>query len=208
MQNLTVLGTSVGLFQCPSDSRAERGGINHYAGNRGTGVQKYGYNGAFALELKGPIGYQAFTDGASSTAAFAEWVTGIRSGNRARPNRLVFETASPLIKPDELDLFAQTCADADPRAGKLSPLVKGDSWLVGELSYTLYNHVVHINGYSCTNNTLVQEGAWTAGSGHGAGAHVLFVDGHTSFVRQSISLDVWRAIGSRDGREVVSEAFP
>ncbi|MGC8639299.1 MAG: DUF1559 domain-containing protein [Isosphaeraceae bacterium] len=205
-ENLTVRGTSLALFLCPSDSHAGRGGINNYAGNRGSGVQKYGYNGAFGLS--GAVGLESFADGMSNTSAMAEWVTGVNSRPRAQPNRLVFETAFPLLKPDEFDLFARLCSEADVENGKLSPLVKGETWLVGEFSYTLYNHVVPINGYSCTNNTGVQEGAWTAGSNHGSGANVLFADGHARYVMQTISLQTWRAMGSRNGGDVVSGANP
>jgi prepilin-type processing-associated H-X9-DG protein len=134
----------------------------------------------------------------------AEWVTGENLRPRTQPKRLVFETAQTLAKPHELDLFAQLCSDADPSTGKLAPFVKGENWLVGEFAYTLYNHVVPINGYSCTNNTLVQQGAWTAGSNHGSGANVLFMDGHVRFCSDSMTLPVWRAVGSRNGSEALS----
>ena len=198
-ENLTIRATSLAFLLCPSDGHASRGGISSYAGNRGSGVQKYGYNGAFGLS--GIINFASFTDGTSNTSAMAEWVTGVNSRPRNQPNRLVFETAAPLLKPDELDLFARLCSEADVQNGKLSPLVKGETWLVGEFSYSLYNHVVSINGYSCTNNTSVQEGAWTAGSNHGPGANVLFADGHARYLKQTVSMEIWRAIGSRNGGE-------
>jgi hypothetical protein len=31
----------------------------------------------------------------------------------------------------------------------------------------------------------------------------LFADGHVSFIKQSININVWRAIGTRNGGEVI-----
>ncbi len=39
---------------------------------------------------------------------------------------------------------------------------------------------------------------------HGAGVHVAFCDGHVRFIAEEIDLEVWRAIGTRNGREVVN----
>ncbi|MEO6808791.1 MAG: H-X9-DG-CTERM domain-containing protein, partial [Isosphaeraceae bacterium] len=47
--------------------------------------------------------------------------------------------------------------------------------------------------------------AWTAGSRHGPGVNVSFADGHVRFVRDTITLSVWRAIGTRNGGEVIGE---
>lgn len=204
IQNLTVSKSSISLFVCQSDNGSGRA-ANNYAGNRGCGVQKYGYNGAFPLEDRAPIGYSAFRDGTATTVAMTEWITGVTSRSRSESERLVFDTGISLIRPEELEQFAETCRNLDADSATLSPSIKGRSWLIGELSFTMYTHVLKANEKSCTNNTLVQEGAWTAGSYHRAGVNILFVDGHTSFVRESIALGIWRAIGSRDGGEVIPE---
>ena len=39
------------------------------------------------------------------------------------------------------------------------------------------------------------------GSRHPAGINVLFVDGHTQFIRESLSLQVWSALGTQAGSE-------
>lgn len=207
-ENRTASSVVIDIFLCPSDIPGTRQSINNYAGNRGSGVQKFGYNGAFPLETSAPIGYEGFTDGSSTTAALTEWKTGSSSRGRNDPDRLVFETAHPLVRPEELDLFADACQTINPFESKISPMIRGEKWIVGELSYTMYTHVLGINENSCTNSGLVQQGAWTAGSYHGAGATVLFVDGHTRFVMQTIPLKIWRAIGSRDGGDVVPAEIP
>jgi prepilin-type processing-associated H-X9-DG protein len=47
-------------------------------------------------------------------------------------------------------------------------------------------------------------GATTASSRHNGGVNLVFADGSTHFVSDSIDLVVWRALGSRDGEEVVN----
>jgi prepilin-type processing-associated H-X9-DG protein len=43
--------------------------------------------------------------------------------------------------------------------------------------------------------------AISAGSRHNGGVNVLFADGTVRFVNQEIDLEVWRALGSRNGAE-------
>lgn len=203
-QNHTVYFESVGVFICPEDRDDRPGGATSYAGNRGTGTQKYGYNGAFSKTMTAD-----FKDGMSTTVAFAEWVVGQKGlPSRREPSRLVFATGRVLIEPREFDEFVKLCSKADPLQGRLSPLVKGESWLLGELSFTLYNHVITLNGYSCTNHDLIQEGAFTAGSLHGRGANLMFADGHAAFLGDSLDIEVWRALGSREGGEPITSDLP
>lgn len=64
-----------------------------------------------------------------------------------------------------------------------------------------------MNGASCTNRGQIAEGAWSAGSYHPGGANVVFVDWHVQFVKDTIALKVWRALGTRNGHEVI-DAVP
>ena len=45
----------------------------------------------------------------------------------------------------------------------------------------------------------------TASSRHKGGVHLLLSDGSTRFVSENIDRNVWRAIGTRAGGEVVNE---
>jgi prepilin-type processing-associated H-X9-DG protein len=202
--NTTAAATRLAVFLCPSD----RGSIfgtaeTNYPGNRGSGVQTYGYNGAFARELDGMIDYGDFRDGTSQTAAFSEWVLGPERQMTVDFRRSTFETHRAWVGPAELDRFAAECRKVASAEGAVTLLRKGESWLRADLSFTLYTHVLEINGPTCTNGGLVQEGAWTAGSYHPGGAHVLFVDGHCSFLSDTLDLSLWRAMGSRNGGEMI-----
>jgi prepilin-type processing-associated H-X9-DG protein len=74
----------------------------------------------------------------------------------------------------------------------------------GHMGSNMYNHVLPINHHSCISHGDGLRAAYTAGSRHPGGANILFVDGHIRFLPDTINLAVWRALGSRNGGEVLS----
>lgn len=204
--NETALLTHVNVLVCPSDRKQiGRFGEVSYPGNGGDGIQKFGQNGIFVKAKYGPVGLQDISDGSSSTAALAEWAMKPIAPRSNEANRLIFRTSGSFFDKDDFDRFVAACREADPRKDPFTPDGKGNNWLHGDFSQTLYNHAISINGHSCTNAGRVQEGAWTSGSSHGGGAHVAFADGHVRFVAETISSETWRALGSRQGGEVVRD---
>jgi prepilin-type processing-associated H-X9-DG protein len=202
--NLTAFQHKVGIFGCPSDSKASsQQPLNSYAGNRGVGLQRFGFNGAFGLESRGPMTLAAFTDGTSSTAAFSEWMTGGDASRSADDRRLIYQTNQVLSKPPMFEAFIATCTSSDEVTLAPSFGGKGAIWIRGEFRQTLYNHTVVPNGRTCTNGGLIQQGAWTATSLHRQGVNVLFADGRVQFVKDGIGERVWHALGSRDGGETI-----
>jgi prepilin-type N-terminal cleavage/methylation domain-containing protein/prepilin-type processing-associated H-X9-DG protein len=202
---LTARRAELPFLLCPSDRPSGPGSVGwtNYAGNRGVGVQKYGYNGAF-VAFGAASDMSIFTDGTSQTAAVAEWSMGPVEERERDRQRTIFETGERLVKSEEFDRFRLLCRSLDPSRASPSARVKGWDWTVCEFGNSLYNHTLPINEISCLNKTAVQEGAFTAGSQHaGGGVNVLFVDGHVKWVRQTILQRVWEAIGSRDGQEAV-----
>ncbi|CAN5902235.1 DUF1559 domain-containing protein [soil metagenome] len=195
--NETALATTLAVFLCPSDRDMVAGppGTTNYAGNAGVGFNAD--NGAFGAS------FRDITDGTSQTAAMTEWVRGDGNPLVRDPLRAVFRTPEPLVDPADFDRFTATCQGLDPLSATLESRGKGMSWSSQELGNSRYNHALVINRHTCTNGGLVEQGAWTAGSLHRSGANVLFVDGHVTFVKDSISLEVWQAMGTRNGGEVV-----
>jgi prepilin-type N-terminal cleavage/methylation domain-containing protein/prepilin-type processing-associated H-X9-DG protein len=83
----------------------------------------------------------------------------------------------------------------------------GGYWWIAIMPYgTTYNHVMAPNTYSCIDGTggHLLSGAWTAGSRHPGGVNVCFGDGHVAFIKQTIALQTWWAIGTKAGGEVIS----
>ncbi len=202
-ENTTVARTSINVFLCPSNFV----GVSHrsdYPGNIGRGVEKYGYDGSFVLVGEPPVTLAGFRDGTSHTIALSEWVATSVFSEESRPPAAVFKTDNAYLGPNNYDLFYHACVGPDAIFGNVG---KGYNWLRGGPGATFYNHVVGINGRSCTNRTLVREGAWSAGSFHSGGANSLFADGHVSYLTDTMQLSVWRAVGSRNGGDFLPGNF-
>ena len=210
--NLTASQTQVAAFLCPSDPDRFLSPMTNYAGNLGDGYYwEWTFNGLFALQgAPGPvaIGWREIRDGTSQTALAAEWLTGRSPEEEGDPLRLFF-TSSSSLPPGDHAAFVRRCRSLDgmtPNYGYL----RGRSWIEGSWGDSLYDHGLPINSPSCSNGLgpLAPPtgllGSCSAGSQHSGGAYVGFADGHVRFVRQTISVPVWRAIGTRDGGEVVS----
>jgi prepilin-type N-terminal cleavage/methylation domain-containing protein len=186
------------LFQCPSDSAPAGSGATNYVGNCGTGVQRYGYNGIFGYFP--PVKPAQVTDGLSQTAAVSEWLNS--NGDRYALARNIWSTPYPLTGADQLEQFAHLCRQtANSQAGDI---VKIAFWPRGQLSFTMYNHVLFPNDASCRNGGEFQTGAYSVSSLHPGIVHVLAADGHVRAVAAHIDLSVWRAFGSRNGGEIDS----
>jgi len=83
----------------------------------------------------------------------------------------------------------------------------GGYWWLAIFPYgTIYNHVMPPNSFSCIDGTggHLLHGAWTAGSRHPGGVNVCFGDGSVHFIKQTISLQAWWALGTKAGGEVLS----
>ncbi|WP_169978618.1 DUF1559 family PulG-like putative transporter [Tautonia rosea] len=206
-QGSTLATTSLNTFICPADGedRSYRmGGSTNYVGNLGLGIQSFGHNGSFVRLGNAPVGYRDFTDGASTTIAFTEWLVGPSSRLARDAKRTVFQTPDQLFYPDQYEQFADRCEALDPRTATRNFSGKGNNWFFGDYGSTLYNHVLLPNEKSCANGTSWIYGAWTASSNHRSGVNTLYVDGHVNFTKENIALETWRAIGSRNGREIIS----
>ena len=202
--NRTITQCQVSAFLCPSDGGNGRaGGWTNYSCNTGYGYQVIGkFNGMFTKRPETPVTLARVSDGMANTAMMAEWVLG--SGSRTTDELgTVYRTTVTLTAPQQYDEFLAIC-----RSGAMPPLAlggnkKGYDWANGSHGSTCYTHDLPVNNKSYKNQFMVLLGAWTASSLHGSIANVLFSDGHTQFVRASISSELWRAIATRAGGEVV-----
>ncbi|WP_169977983.1 DUF1559 family PulG-like putative transporter [Tautonia rosea] len=188
-----VMGGSWGSLGAPTS----------YPGNQGRGWQKYG-NKDGAIPLQGEhVGAQDFRDGLSSTVSVAEWALANDPHSRDKIGS-VFTTSVPFSGSNQLERFARKCRSLNVKDAAFDN-DKGRGWMVGGLGFTQYNHINRISGISCYNDWGAVTGAWTASSRHSGGINALYADGHVQFVRDSLSLTVWWALGSRSGGEIVPD---
>lgn len=205
-RNHAISAMNVPEFLCPSDHGAYPLGMNaatDYAGNTGSGVQAFGYNGPFVMRCDRRVSPADVADGLSQTMAVAEILAGTKSLDL---RRVIYNTPMGLSGPGQLDQFAEICrsmpAQAGGPAGVLTD-VRGRPWTVGTFGFTLYNHVLPPNQPSCTNGQSLPEGAHSAASMHPNGANAVGLDGAVHFIPDDIDVRIWRAMGSRNGGEAV-----
>ena len=227
--NTTVFYRSISAFQCPSDVDRLTSVTGHlnYAGCSGSEANDYsltGFSGAFM----GPNGTSAtgtqvikfaqITDGLSNTAGFSEKVKGVGTVNTFDsmvPRSTVFYVATPsvLTTPQPMN---SSCLAINPNAS--SPPAQGiyysnnsggvgGYWFMGEIVFSCYNHVMAHNTWSCDYTTSGGgqniQGAHTASSRHPGGVNVLFCDGSVRFIKSSVNLMTWWALGTTSNGEVI-----
>jgi prepilin-type N-terminal cleavage/methylation domain-containing protein/prepilin-type processing-associated H-X9-DG protein len=174
-----------------------------------------------------PITLAGIRDGTSNTIAFGEWIVG--DGNDqiiAIPSDIIFIGSYPPgvsrntpqmqlpLGAGPFQAWLQTCAAgaitaADRTSSHTSQLGMGWAW--GLPGFSFGNIVLAPNPKTpnCSvstgaSNTLWNPGIWTLSSRHSGGANVLMADGSVRFLKDSTSLPVVWALGSRAQGEIVS----
>lgn len=205
--NETASRTGFATFLCPSDGGefASRG--NNYRANAGVGPSFLTQaetpdsgNGMFP-EI-GTVTMARVPDGLSHTAAFSERVRG--SGSIIpNPERDVFKREGVANTADELMI---ECRIAARPANQEGFVYSGRWWFWTGRDRTLYNHAQTPNGAipDCTYGGMTPMiDMATARSRHPGGVNILMGDGSNRFVLGTISQEVWRGLGTRNGRELV-----
>jgi prepilin-type N-terminal cleavage/methylation domain-containing protein/prepilin-type processing-associated H-X9-DG protein len=202
-QNFTVTAQRIGFLVCPSDAFQPYASSTNYAGNLGNAYsENHIFNGLFLFDQ--PIGatsvnIASITDGLSNTAAMAEWLIG--KGPYVERRRNLYFSSTPGM--DDVR-FAQNCLNFVNMSATPYASHKGNDWYDGLWYDTIYDHFLPINSPDCFNGPGTVEANCSSGSLHPGGANVLFSDGHVRFIRDSITIAVWRGLGSRNGGEVIS----
>jgi prepilin-type N-terminal cleavage/methylation domain-containing protein len=213
--NSTQCRTVIGFFRCPSDSQNEPPdwpGQNNYLGNLGTqflcDLSEKQLSTIAPNETPNGIFYYLsavrmtdIIDGTSNTAFFSEKIRGQGSPN-PRTDMFTFPNTSTL------DQTYQNCTNLNTATATPLTSKQGASWVMGEMCCTTYNHVSTPNTTTCAGQGFPGNMSNMAmqvppSSYHTGGVNVLMGDGGVHFVRDSISLTTWRAIGTRNGGEVL-----
>jgi prepilin-type N-terminal cleavage/methylation domain-containing protein/prepilin-type processing-associated H-X9-DG protein len=216
--NTTVMSTNIPGYLCPSDvnpgstenlavgysaqvscvNYAVNGGVNRqYYGGAVTGLAWWlGGNASYGS----PVRLAGVTDGTSNTAAFSEWVKG-KSGQNAPGLNLVYSIAQYTNSGPQNDVTL--CTDSS------APLwdFKGEYWTLQDSGRGgPYYHVMPPDANACAVSSAFGNVDSFIGSSsfHPGGANVLMLDGSVRFVKSSIGLAAWNALGTRSGGEVIS----
>jgi len=213
IEQSTAARSRVSSFLCPADGgmAAFPSAVN-YRANCGVGPSMSrsaefpdSNNGAFGWGRNRTKNSSIF-DGLSRTAAFSERLMGTGRILNTRDRRDIH--AAPIDYWPELrsaDRFAALCAGLDAKADAAGGYeYAGKYWLFSGLTYTLYNHVLPPNSsvMDCQAFVIIPaQGSAAARSNHQGHVNVAFLDGSARAISNSVSLAIWRAIGTRDMAE-------
>jgi prepilin-type N-terminal cleavage/methylation domain-containing protein/prepilin-type processing-associated H-X9-DG protein len=205
--NATAAWTGVGLFLCPSDGGAFEQTGNNYRGNAGLGpyydpLPECPDSGNGLFPELGLISPARAPDGLSHTVAFSERLRGAGPGSRSYPDRDIFSQANNALTADQIVQICRISA----RAGNTVSHDAGQWWFWSGREHTNYIHAQVPNGTvpDCLTGACTPPiGMSTARSDHPGGINVLMGDGSGRFVQETIAPAVWRALGTRNGRELV-----
>jgi prepilin-type N-terminal cleavage/methylation domain-containing protein/prepilin-type processing-associated H-X9-DG protein len=202
----------VPVYLCPSDPNntlpANTPGIN-YRSNSGVSIVNSYPTAANATMPPNDGGFWTGTgykfgdisDGTSSTAAFSEHVKGDFSNAAVSPDGDTFQPGTYPATPDEA--LAQCNAIDINNLSFQGKSNAGDFWTSTDHTGTRYYHAFPPGARSCMFPP--QRISTTANSGHARLVNVTFFDGSVRSVPYTIDLRTWRAMGTRNGGEVVSE---
>jgi prepilin-type N-terminal cleavage/methylation domain-containing protein len=208
--NSTVQISTISTLICPSDMYNPTplyGAQTNYMADMGSGIvwqSSLFYpnqslpmpNGAFFGNSA--TRFAAITDGLSNTGFYAERVVGDASTGIVSPIADVFfDPGAPLTPADAL---TQCQALNIYNPANQIPMIMGVPWIDGQ----------HIFLHDSTPNTrscgffIVNRAVMPPSSYHPGGVNMLSGDGSVKFIKNSIALTVWMALGTINGGEVLS----
>jgi prepilin-type N-terminal cleavage/methylation domain-containing protein/prepilin-type processing-associated H-X9-DG protein len=210
MENQTARTTQLAMLLCPSEvdnPLRDRGAATSYHANKGTNViwqdptgPNVGLPKANGVFVYGEITRLAhITDGTSNTAFYSERVLADGSNAIISPLEDVF---FPKTAPTTADEALALCKALDiTDLTNQAPVFMGAPWLHGQHTY---HHSTPPMGRSC-GFIIVNRATMPPSSRHPGGVNLLLGDGSVRFVKQTIDLATWRALGTKNGREIVSD---
>lgn len=223
--------SNTGAVISENNYRSNFGGSTPGAGAQSTGttdprstdIWPIGGNGAFTITKKNGLRAGEYSDGLSNTAFFSERVKGDGGPEEGTvpDSRSIIRCPNPSFRPGasfEPNFLAASNYVPKPEqrnfrsAGRLAEngSLFSNGWPFAGYDSSQYNHVAPPNwtGQDCGVNYISdrpQEHAIIAArSDHPGVVNVSFGDGHTATVSDDVDLQVWRAVGSRNGEEAIS----
>jgi prepilin-type N-terminal cleavage/methylation domain-containing protein/prepilin-type processing-associated H-X9-DG protein len=217
--NTTAARTTLSVASCPSDidRLTTATGHHNYAGNAGSCADSVAYGSV--QQFRGPftggarfqaIGLSSVSDGLSNTAGFSERLKGIGSVNSLdslRPSAAIVSTT--FTAPYSPTTDRATClanpplptATYDTQAAGV-----GADWTRSFTFSAQYDHVMMPNTWNCATGKTSDPNytASNAASRHPGVINVLMMDGSVKGIKSSIGNNVWWALGTMAGGEIIS----
>ena len=187
------------VMVCPSDSVASGTLSSSYSGNGGwfeidpsvPGNSTARLTGVFYFISSRSVGPQDVTDGLSNTVLISE---SLPSDGQDVRSAVWQETPTLPLYGRSPQLIGSECL----AAATYVYWPRGTNWTLGGIGETIYDHVLTPNSRSCL---------WvvTASSSHSrSGVNVALCDSSARFVSNSVDSTIWRALGTRRGKEVAA----
>jgi len=215
--NLTVSSTRVTAYMCPSDGDGTSlSGIGstvngvrfnvtsqNYVGNYGnlssdqnSSYNGVAYGGAPFADIDGPgagnngkatFNFSSITDGTSNTMLYSECVVGVG------------KNLPPYNAPFDLRGFSWWSS-----AASFTSWMTPNSTLPDVLESASYCIYPYQGNPPCTQPTTTLLRSNAARSRHPGGVNVTMADGSVRFMKNTVSLPIWRALSTIKGGEVIS----
>jgi prepilin-type N-terminal cleavage/methylation domain-containing protein/prepilin-type processing-associated H-X9-DG protein len=213
--NTTVFSTSIAALLCPSDGFTEQvpnadkvppkaGSYLMMSGSGETidGIAGNGQKSSGIFFTNSWVKLAAITDGTSNTLTFSESLRGPGSaGNYEVPAGTSTDVKRYLNNAGLNSGLASDCNNPIAQS-----TIKMGAWYVG--NYEDGN----MGNATLPPNTKIMDCTFHSGaspwksarSNHPGGVNAAFVDGHVAFVKDTVSVRTWNALGTRAGGEVIS----
>jgi prepilin-type N-terminal cleavage/methylation domain-containing protein/prepilin-type processing-associated H-X9-DG protein len=219
--NATVGAMKLNIFLCPSDMNPANTGTNsvggvafaragsNYANSLGTERR---YNGskftgpAWELGNDGNLGnlvtLASITDGTANTAIFSEVVKGKSGVNKPGLSVVWYNNGTSTV------LGGAGSDQAEAALCQASTTIawdyKGEYWMIHDTGRGGgYSHINPPNKKSCGYGSA-PDGMIAPSSFDSGGVNMLFLDGSVRFIKDSIALPTYYAIGTMGGGETIS----
>lgn len=198
--------TGFGNRSAPAGAWPKPNGMLSMIYSAEVGQQAAYYSAATQGDFTVTVSVKSVRDGMSKTAAYSERPIA-SAGFSDVDDRLNRYWDPGYTATATLAEMSQSCMTF-PRNNFNSQM--GASWMFGLwTTANTYQHLLTPNQRHCLFGNAAEfrhamNVAYTAGSYHPGGAHVLMGDGSVNFVSSSIDQTIWWAMGSRDGNEAES----
>jgi prepilin-type N-terminal cleavage/methylation domain-containing protein/prepilin-type processing-associated H-X9-DG protein len=158
----------------------------------------------------------AALDGTSNTIFYSE---GVVNPSTAGPgvrnvgvNNVPMDPSARILdaraNPVAIQAAIQLCNQAWQTGSAGFDTQKGRDWAHGCMTQTLFNTIVPPNQYRwthCSNTGSTTMAPFSnAMSYHPGGVNTLLADGSVRFIKNSIAMNIWWGLGTRNGGEVIS----